>query len=136
VNDSENNDKNYFVMPYMGNMSDKIVQYFKNTPNLNVAFFGLNKLNSIIKVHNVLPIYAQFNVEYKIFCLHCDATYVGQICRFLKTRIEEHRSHIRRNTSQSSVITEHRVKFGHDFNWDNVMILDKERIIINDLHPR
>jgi len=103
------------------------VQYFKNTPNFNVAFFGLNKLNSIIKVHkDILPIYAQSNVVYKICCLHCDATYVGQTRRLLKTRIEEHRSHIRRNTSQSSIITEHRVKFGHVFDWDNVEILDKE----------
>jgi len=74
VNDSEDNDKNYFVMPYMGNISDKIVQYFKNIPNLNVAFFGLNKLNFIIKVHkDILPIYAQSNVVYKISCLYCDA---------------------------------------------------------------
>jgi len=51
---------------------------------------------------------------------------VGQTRRLLKTRIEEHSSHIRRNTSQSSVIMEHRVKFGHDFDWDNVEILDKE----------
>jgi len=62
VNDSEDNDKNYFIIPYMGNMSDKTVQYLINTPNFNVVFFGLNKLNSIIKVHkDILLIYAQSN---------------------------------------------------------------------------
>jgi len=27
---------------------------------------------------------------------------------------------------QSSVITEHHLKFSHDFDWDNVEILDEE----------
>jgi len=126
-NNSEDDDKKYFVMPYVGSSSEKIVQFFKNIPNVNVAFFGLNKLNSIIKAHkDILPTYAQSNVVYKISCLHCNATYVGQTRRLLKTRIEEHRSHIKRITNQSSVITEHRVKYGHDFDWNNVEILDKE----------
>jgi len=64
---------------------------------------------------------------------------VGQICRLLKTRIDEHRSHIRRNTNQSSVITEHHLEFLHDFDWDNVEILDEEihynkRIISEMIH--
>jgi len=56
----------------------------------------------------------------------CDASYVGQIRRLLKTRIDEHQSHIQRNTNQSSVITEHRLEFLHDFDWDNIEILDEE----------
>jgi len=51
---------------------------------------------------------------------------VGQTRRLLKQRIDEHRSHIRRDTSQTSVITEHRLEFSHDFDWENVEILDEE----------
>jgi len=51
---------------------------------------------------------------------------VGQTCRLLKSRIEEHRNHVRRNTSQTSVITEHRLKHSHDFDWENMKILDIE----------
>jgi len=59
--------------------------------------------------------------------------------RLLKTRIDEHRSHIRRNTNQSSVITEHRLEFSHDFDWNNVEILDEKihfnkRIISEMIH--
>jgi len=39
---------------------------------------------------------------------------VGQR-RLLKHRIEEHKNHIKRNTTQTSVITEHRLKFSHEF---------------------
>jgi len=52
-------------------------------------------------------------------------TYVGQTRKLLKTRIDEHRSHIRRKTKQSSVITEHRLEFSHKFDWDDE-ILDEE----------
>jgi len=45
----------------------------------------------------------------------------------LKTRISEHKNHISRNTSTHSVITEHRLQFKHDFDWEEVEILDVER---------
>jgi len=53
-------------------------------------------------------------------------TYVVQTGRTLKTRISEHRNHINKNTTTQSVITEHRINFSHEFNWDNVEILDRE----------
>jgi len=58
--------------------------------------------------------------------LDCDSTYVGQTKRTLHTRVSEHKNHLRRNLAQNSVITEHRLKFKHDFNWDKVKVLDKE----------
>ncbi|KYN42549.1 hypothetical protein ALC56_03008 [Trachymyrmex septentrionalis] len=57
----------------------------------------------------------------------------------LKTRIAEHRNHIRHKTSARSVITDHRLSHNHDFQWDNVLILDEEpsykkRLISEMLH--
>jgi len=40
--------------------------------------------------------------------------------------VSEHRSHLRKNQTQNSVITDHRLKFQHDFDWDKVKVLDKE----------
>jgi len=118
---------NYFVIPYIEHTADRFMQLFKNIPNFKLAFFGINKLNKFIKVHkDRLPLYSRSNVVYKIKCLHCDASYVGQTRRLLKQRIDEHKNHIRRDTSQTSVITEHRLKFSHDFDWENVEILDEE----------
>ena len=54
------------------------------------------------------------------------ASYVGQTCKQLKSRITEHKNHIRWNTSTRNVITEHRLQEGHDFDWNNVTILDEE----------
>jgi len=65
-------------------------------------------------------------VVYKISCKDCEASYVGQTGRQLKTRMTEHRNHIKRNINTPSVITEHRLEYGHDFDWDGVKIMDKE----------
>jgi len=58
------------------------------------------------------------NVVYKISCKNCDASFMRQTCRQLKTRISEHKNLILRNTSSLSVITEqNRLQFNHDFEW-------------------
>jgi len=119
--------ENYFVIPYTEHTGEKFIQFFKNIPNFKLTFRGTNRLSKFIKVQkDPLPTLFHSNVVYKINCLQCDASYVEQTRRFLKSRIDEHRGHIRRNTSQTSVITEHRVNFSHDFDWENVEVLDEE----------
>ena len=68
------------------------------------------------------------NVVYKIncCCCDCDASYVKQTGRKLKTRLSEHQKHIRSQTSTHSMITYHRFQSDHDFDWQNVEILDVE----------
>lgn len=65
------------------------------------------------------------NVVYKICCKDCNASYVEQTGRKLKTRLKEHRNDINKKTGNLSVISEHRIQFNHEFN--NITILDKER---------
>ncbi|KYN03677.1 hypothetical protein ALC62_05373 [Cyphomyrmex costatus] len=92
-----------------------------NKNNIKISYFSSNKLRKYIKVHkDPLDSLSKTNVAYKINCNDCNASYVGQTGRRLKTRITEHRNHIRRNTSSRSVITEHFLQYGHDFDWDNV----------------
>ncbi|KYN09092.1 hypothetical protein ALC57_18803 [Trachymyrmex cornetzi] len=101
---------NWFTIPYIEGFSDK----FKNTVNgkdFRLSYFSINKMNNFIKVHkDPLPKESKRNVVYKIKCNDYDSTYVGQTKRKLKTRINEHRSHIRWNTSSRSVITDHRLE--------------------------
>jgi len=69
------------------------------------------------------------NVVYKLNCRDCNASYVGQIGRLLKSRIAEHKNYINRNTMAHSVITDHRIGFSYEFDWENVEVLDKERYL-------
>jgi len=70
---------------------------------------------------------ANKNVVYKICYKDCDASYVEQITRKLFSRISEYRNHINWNANNHFIITEHRINFTHDFDWENVQILDKEK---------
>jgi len=106
---------------------------------MRITYFSLNRLKNIIKGHkDTFPITKTKNVIYKISCKDCETSYVGQTGRQLKTRMTEHRNHIKRNTNTPSVITEHKLEYGH-FDWDGVKIMDKEslwnkRIISEMLH--
>ena len=74
----------------------------------------------------------------KILCKSYDASYVGQTGRKLESLIK-HRNYINRNSNNQSVITEHQIEFKHDFDWENIAILDEEcffnkRLISECLH--
>lgn len=76
---------------------------------------------------------------YCIKCNKCNVSYVGQTKRKYKTRGSKHRNQINRNSNVLSVFTEHRLKTGHDFSWNDVKVLDKEnfftkRLISEMLH--
>jgi len=119
----------WFTIPYLDTISQKL-RHITNNLDTKTSFYSLNKLENFIKGQkDSIPKLLQTNLVYKLTCRDCDATYVGQTGRTLKTRISEHRNHINRNTNTHSVITEHRTKFSHEFNWDNVEILDRERFL-------
>ena len=115
----------WLTVPFIPLHTEKFNRF--NNNDIRVSFRSPNKLKKYIKVHkDVYPQTSKNNVVYKISCNDCDATYVGQTGRKLKTRIAEHRNHIRHNTSARSVITEHRRQLDHEFKWDEVEILDEE----------
>jgi hypothetical protein len=119
----------WFVLPYVPDISDKFASITKNL-NVRLAFFSLNKLGRIIRVQkDALPSNLKKNVVYKIVCKDCDASYVGQTGRRLKTRTAEHRNNINRINTPQSVITEHRINCNHEFDWEGIKILDSERYL-------
>ncbi|KYN19120.1 hypothetical protein ALC57_08544 [Trachymyrmex cornetzi] len=116
----------WFSIPYIEGISNKFKNFINGMVH-KVSFFSVNKLNKFIRVHkDSLPIESIRNVVYRINCCDCDASYVGQTGRKLKTRISEHRKHINSTTSSKSVITDHRLQCEHDFDWENVEVLDTE----------
>jgi len=86
----------------------------------------LNSLGKFIKVHKDTNNLFSNNNVYKILCKDCNASYVGQTKRQIKTRIKKHSNNIKSDTSKHSVITEHIPKYLHTFDWDNIKMLDKE----------
>jgi len=94
---------------------------------LKLAYHNLNKLSKFIKVHkDPLSNLQKKNVVYKICCNDCDASYVAQTEKLLKTRISKYRNHIR-NSPTASIITNHVMHHNHDLDWNNVETLDVEK---------
>ncbi|KYN36141.1 hypothetical protein ALC56_09516 [Trachymyrmex septentrionalis] len=117
----------WFILSYVPPISEKFFMIIKNI-NVKLSFFSLNKLNKFIKVQKDTK-FSNKNVMYKIPCKDCDAAYVGQIGRKLFTRVSEHCNHINSINKNQSVMTDYRLDFNHEFDWESVQILDKKRFL-------
>ncbi|KYN22422.1 hypothetical protein ALC57_05184 [Trachymyrmex cornetzi] len=127
--DTSMNEKpvSWLTVPFIPFHTEKFKRF--NSNDIRVSYHSPNKMSKYIKVQkDILNKNCKNNVVYKISCNDCDASYVGQTGRQLRTRISEHRNHIKYNTTTRSVITEHRLQNNHDFRWDDVEILDEEPI--------
>ncbi|XP_011646862.1 uncharacterized protein LOC105433306 [Pogonomyrmex barbatus] len=88
---------------------------------------NLNRLERIIRAQkDKNSLETCKTVVYKIECDNCEKCYVEQTKRQLKTRLSEHRSHIRRNTNTNPSL-QIILDSNHDFSWDKVKILNTER---------
>ena len=117
--------RRYFTIPYIESVSDKFSSFSRRF-DCSVAFtipFKLNKFITTGKDH--IERLSCNDVVYKINCKDCESSYVGQTKRQLKTRVSEHKADIRK-ASSPSVISQHRIGKNHEFDWENVEILDKE----------
>jgi len=99
------------------------VSLFTNVP-LDLAIESIEKRWEYIKSKDLLL--SKNNVIYKIFCNNCEASYVGQTKRQLKTRLKEHKNNIKHDRSKHSVIFEHIVECNHSFDWEGIKIMARE----------
>jgi len=113
-------------IPYICNVSEDVKKIVKNM--VDVRYSIPRKLDTIIKKgKDKLETQQVTEIVYRINCKNCNGAYVGQTKRHLATRIKEHKNNIRNSTGNFSVVTDHRLKFDHDFDWINPEILHKER---------
>jgi len=126
---ASNKPNRWFTILFISTLSHK----FKNITKVleaSFSYYSLKKFGNIFRPYkDRIPVQHQKNVVYKISCKDCDASYVGQTGRKLLTKIKEHKNHIKRATTTHSVITDHRLKDGHEFDWDRVEILDNEHFL-------
>jgi len=124
---TSNHEKKVIVFPYIKPITEMMTSTINKSQHI-IGYRCLNKLNKFIKTHKDREPRSSNNnkVIYKISCKNCDVTYVGQTKRQLKTRLKEHKNNIRLDHSKHSVVSEHIINFNHNFNWENVQILDHE----------
>ena len=77
-------------------------------------------------------------VVYKLDCKDCDAKYVGETGRQVQDRMNEHQRDIV-NKKRVSKVYEHVSRTGHNFDFDQVSVLDssnrkKVRLHLESIH--
>ena len=65
-------------------------------------------------------------VVYKINCRDCDASYVGETGRALKTRVSEHRRAMEKRDFSASALAQHAWEHDHHINWTSTCVLGVE----------
>jgi len=99
---NNNDNKNFFTIPYVKTISESFQPIAKRY-GFDVAYSVPNTLNKFIKRgKDKIEKLENNDCVYKINCLNCNATYVGQTKRQLGTRIKEHRSHINKKKGSLS----------------------------------
>jgi len=119
-------ERKMIVFPYIKNISETINSAIDKKDYM-IGYRILNKLTGFIKRHKDKNSFDNnSNVVYKVSCNNCNASYVGQTKRKVRTRINEHIKNIKVDESKHSVITKHILDFNHTFDWHNFKIMDFE----------
>ena len=83
--------------------------------NLHPAFYTLNNLKHAFS-HLKDPIHLRDKSGvYKLECVDCPATYIGQSGRKLRIRVAEHMNAVRKNRPNDSAFAAHLLETGHSF---------------------
>ncbi|EFN65198.1 hypothetical protein EAG_00070, partial [Camponotus floridanus] len=78
-------------VPYIKDFSERF-RHCIGDLDVRLSYTGINNLRQLIKVgKDRLEKDSRSNIVYKINCVDCNASYVGQTGRLLRTRMREHK---------------------------------------------
>ena len=115
---------NFASVPYIAGTSERISRIFRKY-EINIAHQPSRKLkNELCHLKDRRPVAERAGVVYKLGCGDCNACYVGETGRQVEDRMAEHQRDIN-NRKITSKVFEHVNNTGHNFDFENVSILDK-----------
>lgn len=118
--------KKYISLPYIPEINNKIKKVLKPY-KINIAEKPSNNTKILFtKTKPETPKLNQTHLIYKIDCLECPKTYIGQTKQYLKNRIYEHKNSIKNTNQNLTALSKHAIDNLHNFDFNNVQILDYE----------
>ncbi|XP_071089313.1 uncharacterized protein [Haliotis cracherodii] len=113
------------TIPYQGPVTHQIACLIKNKANIDVTFFSSKSIKTHLQANGRGTISASPNpigCIYQIPC-NCGHQYIGETLRPLNTRLEEHRTSVRK-LDQKSAISEHILKnINNNIMWEANKVL-------------
>ena len=121
-------DKRYIVLPFVHRKADEFAVRLKNLVSshfpqvdFNVAFKAPCTIGELFPFKDqIKKIEEMSKVVYKLTCETCKAEYIGETCRILQDRVEEHKK------GPSSSVWKHTMQpGGHYFDFEKIEVIDR-----------
>ncbi|XP_073824918.1 uncharacterized protein [Musca autumnalis] len=126
--------KHFYSVPFIPKLTNRNALRTITTTNeskTTIAYKSNYTLQKLFTKRNRTDKLKQCNVVYEITCYGkegepCNKVYVGTTKRMLSTRINEHEADVRKG-KESTALSQHMKECGHNANFSNVKILDREQ---------
>ena len=118
--------RSHVTIPYIQGVSEAVARILSDI-NVQVHVKPFRTLRKILShPKDRIPDDDKSNVVYKINCRDCDASYVGETGRALKTRVSEHRRAVEKMNFSGSALAQHAWENHHHIDWTSACILGTE----------
>ena len=115
--------KRFTSIPYVQGVSESISRILTQVGN-GVALKPHHTLSSLFrKPKDAINFAQKRGLVYQISCRDCNAVYVGETERSVRTRKREHADAVKTFNTKKSALSQHVMDFDHRKDWDNVKIL-------------
>ena len=113
-------------IPYVQGVSEPISRILTQV-GIGVALKPHHTLSLLFRKHkDVINFEQKRGLVYQISCRDCNAVYVGETGRSVRTRKREHADAVKTFNTKKSALSQHVMEFDHRIDWDNVKILKSE----------
>jgi len=144
-NKDQEKSKGQVILPYIQGTTEKLIKIYKNYGIRSAVRPATTLRKELVHPKDKIPTEKTTGCVYKVPCINCDKVYIGETSRSLKTRINEHKDDVDKNSQtrytranrkssqteqHKSAITDHTSRENHVIDWDNV------RPIVKETHTR
>ena len=113
------------TLPYIQGQSEAIC-HILNEFNIRTSFRPVTTLRKMLShLKDPIPTLNKTGVVYRIPCVDCDGSYVGQTGKSLGQRIKEHRKAVASFNTDTSALAEHVLTKDHHIDWEDATIINE-----------
>ena len=120
----------YVKIPYIPALTPKLISVL-SCNNIRFARYNCLPLGRLFSnTKDPVPALSQSGVVYKIPCGDCEASYIGTTSQYLYKRVNQHKCDCgpdKDKNKNKSALVAHHLLMGHNFDFNGVTILDRER---------
>jgi hypothetical protein len=122
------------TLPYVQGVTEAIRRLLLGL-DIRVRFYPHSTLcRLLVRPKDPVPPDNRKGVVYRIPCMCCSQSYIGQTGRTLTCRLKEHKRAVSQGDFNASALAEHAVNTGHQIDWSNAGVLDSSQFYYQRLY--